>query len=199
MLGLRVRIAELASYQPGVPTGDSGARNSSADLQTIVDDEPQNIALDQADAISSSSTLPDLFLLPQPAIHDQLSGQERGPLGSVGVIGSLLEGADPPFGRLSQVSSAANNPSLPQDDTYSEGQTLADSSKLLLPSAQSSQEKVMCSWPGCSRLIKKENRTRHVNEMHWRKVKAVCAGCGKEFARPYMKRDHIRRAKCKSS
>ncbi|KAG0701424.1 hypothetical protein DFH29DRAFT_927219 [Suillus ampliporus] len=87
---------------------------------------------------------------------------------------------------------------LPHHDLYSEGQTLSDSSArrdepLPLPIEQGSQDKdkVKCTWPGCSRPVNKDNLTRHVNEMHRRRVKAVCAGCGKGFARPYMMKNHI--------
>ncbi|KAG2743312.1 hypothetical protein P692DRAFT_20838969 [Suillus brevipes Sb2] len=45
------------------------------------------------------------------------------------------------------------------------------------------------------RAVKKDNLTRHVNEMHRRKVKAVCTGCRKGFARPYVLKAHIYRAK----
>ncbi|KAG1728717.1 uncharacterized protein EDB91DRAFT_1313361 [Suillus paluster] len=190
MLELQARIAELTSCQSGVAVGDSGVCNDSANMQIIFDDEPQTIALDQLNAVSPLSTLLDLFLLSQPALHGQFMEQEYGPLGSVGVTGSLSEHANPPVGQLPQdmvlhgISSSVGGeqPFLPQHDTYSEGQTLFDSSEPLLPNAQGSQDKVKCTWPGCSRFVKKENRTRHVNEMHRRKVKAVCAGCGKGFA-----------------
>ncbi|KAG1719587.1 uncharacterized protein EDB91DRAFT_1089244 [Suillus paluster] len=163
--------------------------------------------LDQLNAVSLLPTLLDLFLLSQPALHDQFMEQEYSPLGSVRVTGSLSEHADPPVGQLPQdvvlygTSSfvSGEQPSLPQQDMYSEGQTLFNSSEPLLPNAQGSQDKVQCAWPGCSRLVKKENHTRHMNEMRLWKVKAVCAGCGKGFAHPYMKKDHICWAEIRSS
>ncbi|KAG1756302.1 uncharacterized protein EDB91DRAFT_1091809 [Suillus paluster] len=89
---------------------------------------------------------------------------------------------------------------LPQHGTYFEGQTLPDSSvrrdQLPLPKVQGSQDKVKCTWPGCLRVFKKDNHTRHVNDTHLRKVKAVCVGCGKKFTRSYMKRDHVCRVRC---
>ncbi|KAG2112746.1 hypothetical protein BD769DRAFT_1391865 [Suillus cothurnatus] len=68
-------------------------------------------------------------------------------------------------------------PFLPQHHTYSEG--------------KGSQDRVKCIWPGCSKFVRKENHTRHVNETHLRKIKTLCTGCGKEFTRSYMKKDHI--------
>ncbi|KAG0705153.1 hypothetical protein DFH29DRAFT_302572 [Suillus ampliporus] len=148
-----------------------------------------------------------------PSCHSQNSDQEYGPLESVGVTGSLPEGTDHPIGQISQDTGLwlcgasgfvgyelGAQPFLPHHSTYSEGQTLSDSSvrhdqEILLPNVQGSQDKVTCIWPGCSRVIKKDNRTRHVNETHLRKVKAVCVGCGKGFARSYMKKDHVCRVR----
>ncbi|KAG1884614.1 hypothetical protein F4604DRAFT_1676734 [Suillus subluteus] len=45
--------------------------------------------------------------------------------------------------------------------------------------------------PGCRRFLKKENLTRHINEVHKRKIKARCDHCGREFTRPYLKKEHI--------
>ncbi|KAG0701418.1 hypothetical protein DFH29DRAFT_1000277 [Suillus ampliporus] len=212
ILEIRTRITGLlASCQPEVAVGDL-VWNNSVNLQVIVDEGPQAIApvaCDERDAISLSLTLPEHFLLPQPPVlHGQLSDQEYRPLESVGVTGSLSEGADPLIGQVSQEilhcgSSSfvgyqlGAHPFLPQH-TFSEGQTSSDSSvrhnqQLPLPVVRGSQEKVKCIWPGCSKFVTKDSRTRHVNETHLRKVKAACAGCGKGFARPYMK-DHICRA-----
>ncbi|KAG2743310.1 hypothetical protein P692DRAFT_20747927, partial [Suillus brevipes Sb2] len=83
----------------------------------------------------------------------------------------------------------------PQHGTYSEGETFPGASSRLkqqlpLPIEQGSQDEVQCTWPGCSKLVKKASRTRHVNETHLRMVKTVCASCGKGFARSYMKKYH---------
>ncbi|OAX34268.1 hypothetical protein K503DRAFT_774724, partial [Rhizopogon vinicolor AM-OR11-026] len=59
-----------------------------------------------------------------------------------------------------------------------------------VPIAQGGQEKVKCAWPGCSRFMTKDSFTRHVNETHLRKVKAVCARCERGFPRTYMKTNH---------
>jgi hypothetical protein len=66
------------------------------------------------------------------------------------------------------------------------------------PVAQSSQvkDKVKCTWNGCSALVNKDNLTRHVKEVHERKIKAVCVGCGREFKRPYQMHEHIIQYRC---
>lgn len=87
-------------------------------------------------------------------------------------------------------------PFVPQDSIYSEGKTSSGllsrlSQRLPPPVMQDSQDKVKCTWPGCLKFVRKDSRTRHVNEIHLRKVKTVCAGCGKGFPRSYMKKYHI--------
>ncbi|KAG2053280.1 hypothetical protein BDR06DRAFT_483706 [Suillus hirtellus] len=84
---------------------------------------------------------------------------------------------------------------VPQHSTYSEEQTLSSSSAEH-DEQPSVQEKVQCTRPGCSSVVSKSNLTRHVNEVHERKVKARCASCLKGFARQYMVYDHILRGKC---
>ncbi|KAG2129863.1 uncharacterized protein EDB93DRAFT_104976 [Suillus bovinus] len=86
--------------------------------------------------------------------------------------------------------------SLPEDDTRSEGQTLSGPSvrlhqQLYLPVVRDGEDKVKCMWSGCSSVINKDGYTRHVNEVHKRRFKAVCTTCGKAFLRPYMKKTHI--------
>ncbi|KAG2126518.1 hypothetical protein DEU56DRAFT_822267 [Suillus clintonianus] len=182
-------------------------------LREIVVDEPQAIVavvLDRFNAMLPLLSTPlDLLPLPQPpALHGRLSDEECGPSESAGGIGLLPEATYPPAhyncspdlllcgtsGFVSQELGA--QPFLPHHGTYSEGQTLSGPSSrrdqlFPLPIAQGSQDQVKCTWPGCLRFVKKDSRTRHVNETHLRKVKAVCASCGKGFARLYMKKDHI--------
>jgi hypothetical protein len=62
---------------------------------------------------------------------------------------------------------------------------------------QGHRKRVMCTWPGCGKILKKENLTRHTNEVHKRKIKAHCNHCGREFTRPYLKKEHVRQAKCR--
>ncbi|KAG0701093.1 hypothetical protein DFH29DRAFT_585166 [Suillus ampliporus] len=208
MLELRTRITELASWQSGVAVVDSGTWNSSGDLQTFVDDEHN--------AIPPLLTPPDLSRLPEPlGCYGQPSDLEYGPLEYLGVNITLPEGVDSLVDQLHQdlllrgTSGFASNepgvqPFQPQYSTSSEGQTLSDSSvrrdqKLPLPTVQGRQEKVRCTQPGCSRVVRKDGLTRHVNQTHLRKVKSVCASCGKGFTRRYMERDHICRAERRSS
>jgi hypothetical protein len=85
-------------------------------------------------------------------------------------------------------------PSAPQHDMCPEWQTLFGSSishqESRVPVAQGDQEYAKCTSSGCSRVVKKGSYTRHVNETHLRKVKAVCARCGRAFLRTYMKKSH---------
>ncbi|KAG1878910.1 hypothetical protein F4604DRAFT_1754840 [Suillus subluteus] len=215
-LEIRARIAEiLANSQSEVAMGNVGTWDGSVDL--IFGDEPPTItpvALNERDANSLSLTPPNLSLLSQPLVfqhlHSQPSAYECESLlqPSVGVISSLQEGTDTPIHRFSQeplVPGASGSVSyelgtqpfqkfLPEDDTCSEEQTLSDPSvrhHLYLPVVQDDEDKVKCMWSGCSSVIRKDNYTRHVNEVHRRQFKAVCAICGKEFLRPYMKKTHI--------
>jgi len=52
------------------------------------------------------------------------------------------------------------------------------------------QKKVSCTFPGCSKMMKKDGLTRHLSEVHFRVVKGVCTRCGKTFPRPYLRRNH---------
>ncbi|KAG1805793.1 uncharacterized protein BJ212DRAFT_1390355 [Suillus subaureus] len=93
---------------------------------------------------------------------------------------------------------------LPQNGTRPDGQISSGSSTRLdeqqpLTIVQGVQEKVKCTWSGCSRVVKKDNLTRHVNEMHRRKIKAICNGCGNGFTRPYMMKGHSCRMKRRDS
>ncbi|OAX39867.1 hypothetical protein K503DRAFT_865098 [Rhizopogon vinicolor AM-OR11-026] len=72
--------------------------------------------------------------------------------------------------------------------TYCEMQTLYRQPRPRF--TQSCKKKVQCTWPGCSKTIRKDGRIRHVNEIHLRAVKGVCARCGREFQRTYLKRKH---------
>ncbi|KAG2111756.1 hypothetical protein DEU56DRAFT_211646 [Suillus clintonianus] len=209
---IRTHITELlASVQSEVTMPESGIPDNSAYPQSVVGDEPQTIAsfaLDELNDISPLLTSLGLPLLPKSlAFHGQLSDQWYGPFNSVGDMGSLPEDADPPFGQRSQdrdtagfISHQFGAQSFPhQHDIYPEGQTFPGSSsihdqQLPLPIVQVSH-KVKCTWPGCTRFLQKDSLTRHVNETHRRKVKAVCADCGRKFTRRYLKTAHICRAK----
>ncbi|KAG2096353.1 uncharacterized protein F5147DRAFT_763570 [Suillus discolor] len=209
-LEIRTRITELlVTGQSEITTveGD-GTLDSSVDFQAIVSGEPQTVvplAFDELNAVSPSLTPPELSVSAEPlAFQGQFSDLKYGPL-EFGII-TLAEGLS--IGTIPQdvllngtpgvISYGLGVPGfLSQYDTDSDRKTLSESSTsrdLRLPIAQGSQHKVNCIWPGCSRAIKKDNLTRHVNEVHRRKVKAVCVDCGRKFARPYMLRDHICRA-----
>lgn len=218
ILEIRTCIAEiLAKSQSEVATGNSGAWGRSNDLS--FGDEPLNIASvahNELDANSFLSTPPNLghSLLPQPLLflNGQPSTQEYGSLAppSVGVGNTLPKGTDPTVYQVSQrslLTGASGSIScelgtqpfqkfLPEDDTCSEEQTLSGPSvghyhRQYLPIVRDGEDKVKCMWPGCSGVIRKDSYTRHVNEVHKRLIKAICATCGKKFLRPYMKKTHI--------
>lgn len=79
--------------------------------------------------------------------------------------------------------------------TYAEGQAFSGPStshhqEPHLHVTRGSQEKVKCGWTGCSSVIKKDSLTRHVTEIHLRKVKHTCDRCGRAFMRTYDKKNH---------
>jgi uncharacterized C2H2 Zn-finger protein len=110
------------------------------------------------------------------------------------IIGPLLTGAS---GSVSyELGTQPFQKFLPEDDTHSEEQTLSGPSvghyhRQYLPIVRDGEDKVKCMWSGCSGVIRKDSYTRHVNEIHKRLIKAICATCGKKFLRPYMKKTHI--------
>ena len=103
------------------------------------------------------------------------------------------------FGTSSSSSHKLNvqpfDESPPQHTTCPEEQTLPGPSathyqESHVPPAQASQEKVRCTWLGCTSVVHKNNYARHLNESHLRRVKAICHRCGRTFPRTYMKRNH---------
>ncbi|KAG2066355.1 hypothetical protein BDR04DRAFT_1106777 [Suillus decipiens] len=198
----------LVTCQSEIATKDEGTVDISVNFHTIVDDERQTIIplwLDEVNAISPSLALPELSMSEEPLAFQGLSDLERSPLG---FTSSLPEGVGrvQPALLLSDASGFISYKLgvpdfLPENDVYSnsDGKTLPESSarhdQPHFSITQGSQEKVKCTWPGCSRAVKKDNLTRHVNEMHHRKVKAICTGCRKGFVRPYMLKGHVCQAK----
>ncbi|KAG1835337.1 hypothetical protein DFJ58DRAFT_847460 [Suillus subalutaceus] len=120
------------------------------------------------------------------------------------------EGADPHLGQFIQdvslrgTSDSVYEPAAQpfQGINYEEHVPLNSSARpneeLSVPVVQASQvkDKVKCTWYGCSTFVNKDNLTRHVKEVHEGKIKAVCAGCGREFKRPYQMNAHILQSKC---
>ncbi|KAJ8593872.1 hypothetical protein M405DRAFT_810100 [Rhizopogon salebrosus TDB-379] len=73
--------------------------------------------------------------------------------------------------QLDFTSELGAGPSSSQYGTCSEGQTLSGTStsfhqELREPVVQCDQEKVKCTWSGCSSVVMKNGYTRHVNETH---------------------------------
>jgi len=80
------------------------------------------------------------------------------------------------------------SPFILQNRTCSDGQTFY---RQLCPGiVKAGQKKVQCTWAGCSKVLRKDGLTRHLNEAHLRVVKGVCTRCGQVFKRPYLKRGH---------
>jgi hypothetical protein len=100
------------------------------------------------------------------------------------------------FGSVSyELGAQSFHSSAPQQVTCPEGQTLSNPTMTTTqeshpPIGQGVQEKVKCTWAGCSSVVRKDSYTRHVRETHRREAKAVCAHCEKAFPRTYMKRNH---------
>ncbi|KAG2041292.1 hypothetical protein BDR03DRAFT_946125 [Suillus americanus] len=176
----------------------------------LVHDDPQitmPLAFDELNAVLPLLTPPEPPVLAEPlAFEGQLSDLEYGPLGFTSTLPEAMS-----IGDLSQdllpgtVSYGLGVPGLqPQYDKYSDGKTLSESSarrdqQPCLPIAQDGRDKVMCTWPDCSRVVQKKGLARHVNEMHRRVVKAVCYRCGNGFTRQYMLKSHLCRAKYRKS
>jgi hypothetical protein len=72
----------------------------------------------------------------------------------------------------------------PQNDRCSEVQTLYQQPRSRPGVVQSDRKKVRCTWPGYSRLVRMDGRTRHVNETHLR------VATGKAFQRTYLETKH---------
>ncbi|KIK43793.1 hypothetical protein CY34DRAFT_11482 [Suillus luteus UH-Slu-Lm8-n1] len=139
-----------------------------------------------------------------------LEGQTWPALFDPRVTETLPEEADPHLGQQPQELFPYDNESasyvpgahgiLPQHSSSSEEQTLLGQRHHLSlppPMVQGHQNRVMCTQPGCGVILNKENLTRHNNEVHERKIRARCDRCGREFTRPYLKREHVRQARCR--
>ncbi|KAG0701425.1 hypothetical protein DFH29DRAFT_927224 [Suillus ampliporus] len=131
ILEIRIRITELvASCQSEVAVGNSGAWDDTVDLQAIINDGPQTI-------------VPESL-----AFYDHLLDPEY-PLESVGISGTLPEGADPLIDPLLCDTSGHG--------TYSERQTLSDFSlrrnqQRPLPIVQRSKDTVKCTQPNANMI-----------------------------------------------
>ncbi|KAG1818016.1 uncharacterized protein BJ212DRAFT_1479839 [Suillus subaureus] len=154
-------------------------------LHVVFSNESQAIADNDLDTISPLSALP----------------QEYGPLSqeSVGVVNATT---DPPVEQLSpdqMFASSVSHVAPPFQSSVNghvtEGQATSGSSAkryphLCLPIMLGGQEKVECTWPGCASILKKDSHTRHVDNIHLRKIKAICTRCGRGFTRTYAKTKH---------
>ncbi|KAG2139083.1 uncharacterized protein EDB93DRAFT_1106192 [Suillus bovinus] len=207
VLEIRARITGLLlTCQTEIVMGGGGILDNSMDFQAIVENEPQTIlqtAQDELHAVSPSLIPPVLPIsAEQSAFQNQPLNLEYGPLG-FSAPPDLPDDNVPQDLLLSGTSGVVVSHGLDAPGFLprsSNAKTLSKSSgshdqQKPLSIAKGSQDRVICTWLGCSRAVNQDNLTRHVNEVHWRKVKAACAHCGKGFARPYMLRDHICRGK----
>ncbi|KAG2066376.1 hypothetical protein BDR04DRAFT_1169953 [Suillus decipiens] len=174
------RITELlVEYQSEITVENEGTMDSGVDFHTLGDDEHQAImplVLNDVNTIPPSLAPPEISVLAKSlAFRNQFLDLEHNPLWFTSSLQEDLL-------LLSETSGFVSNELgvpefLPRDDTYSK-EMLPDSSarhdQPHLAIVQGGQDKVRCTWPGCSRSVKKNNLTRHVNEMHRRRVKAVC-------------------------
>ncbi|KAJ8580129.1 hypothetical protein M405DRAFT_834856 [Rhizopogon salebrosus TDB-379] len=172
---IRVCITEmLASCQSEATMMNEDTRDSSTDLRGI-------LAFQHLQGQSSDQAYDALF-------------QES--------VNTLSERADLPFRQpppdlsISHASHfVATQPFLfvPEIGTCSDAQPLSGGrhQQLRLPTVQGGEEKVRCTWLGCSRVVKRDSHARHVDECHLRKVRDVCTGCGRGFSRMYMKKNHL--------
>ncbi|KAG2139081.1 uncharacterized protein EDB93DRAFT_1164035 [Suillus bovinus] len=211
VLEIRAQITGLLrTCQSEITMGDEGMLDSSMGLQAIVENEPQTIvpiAQDGLHAVSPSLITPVLPIsAEQSAFQNQPLNLEYGPSG-FNTLPDLPDDNVPQDLLLSGTSGVVVSHGLDAPGFLpwsSDAKTLSKSSgshdqQEPLSISKGSQNRVICTWPGCSRAVNQDNLTRHVNEVHWRKVKAACAHCGKGFARPYMLRDHICQGKCRKS
>jgi hypothetical protein len=76
----------------------------------------------------------------------------------------------------------------PQSYMYSEEQTFYQQLRPEPGFVQVGQKKVQCTL--CSKVVRRDGYTRHVNETHLRAVKGVCTRCRKTFQRKYLKTKH---------
>lgn len=105
---------------------------------------------------------------------------------SVGVVNATV---DPPVEQLSpdlMFASSVSHIAPPFQSSVNghvaerqptSGSSAKRYSHLCLPIMLRGKEKVKCTWPGCSSILKKDNHTRHVDNIHLCKVKAICTRC----------------------
>ncbi|KAG1737852.1 uncharacterized protein EDB91DRAFT_471420 [Suillus paluster] len=226
---IRTRIAEILASRQSEDARNVGAWDSSLNLQAVFGDERHAIApvaLNECDVLPVLSTAPNLSVATHPfrLLQGQRStDQKYGPLSqeSVGSTSTLPGTVDHSIAQISpdpllsgnsgsvnyQLGAQSFHNFVSQDDTCPKWQTLSGQStrryqQLCFPVVQDGEEKAKCTWPGCASVVKKDNYTRHMKEIHLRQSRTVCASCGKDFQRPYMKKKHIcsgRHSKRKSS
>ncbi|KAG1763383.1 hypothetical protein EDD22DRAFT_887308 [Suillus occidentalis] len=192
MLEFRARITELLrNREPEVTAGDQGEwvpQDGTVGLQAVINDEQLT------------------FVNEPPPFYGRLLDIEFNQTEPIEVTSTLQESADlvsqPSqdlfrYGTSSYEAPAGDFPS--HHDTFPERLDASNSSanldeQLPLTIVQVIRERVQCNWPGCSRIVNKDNLTRHINEMHRRRIRVICNRCGKGYTRRYMMTSHNCRA-----
>ncbi|KAG2053260.1 hypothetical protein BDR06DRAFT_956834 [Suillus hirtellus] len=174
--------------------------------------------LDSLNAIPPSVPLHDRCFMSQPASHETLFGvlgtmaegtgspegllphSDRSVAGYVRPQRSMYPEGFPTFcdPRVMQLSSENVDARLDLSLCSTSNSIYKPAAQLFVPVVQVSQvkDKVKCTKDGCSTLVNKDNLTRHIDEVHEGKIKAVCAGCGQGFKRPNLMKEHILRTGC---
>lgn len=67
---------------------------------------------------------------------------------------------------------------------------LDEQSSALVAQASQVKDKVKCTRYGCSAFVNKDSLARHLKEVHEKKIKVICAGCGRGFKRQYQMNEH---------
>ncbi|KAG1897357.1 uncharacterized protein F5891DRAFT_1192073 [Suillus fuscotomentosus] len=113
---------------------------------------------------------------------------------------SMYSEGFPTFGdpRVAKSSSESVDARLDSSPRGTSDSVYKPAARLFAPVVQASQakDKVKCTRDGCSTLVNKDNLTRHINEVHEGKIKAVCPGCRQGFKRPNLMKEHILRTGC---
>ncbi|KAG1815817.1 hypothetical protein EV424DRAFT_1627772 [Suillus variegatus] len=176
------------------------------DCDSIVDSKA---GLNSLNAIPSSISSHDPYLVQQPAPHEVSYGVTG--LVPEGTEGLLLNGTR---GFANNVTHQGFPASYYMDvtESSSEGADLLDvddtSDPVCEPAGQPTAQqlgsvaqisqakvkvkcpKVKCPWDKCPKFINKNDLTRHINEVHEKKIVAVCPRCKREFTRTNVMTHH---------
>ncbi|OAX39865.1 hypothetical protein K503DRAFT_865095 [Rhizopogon vinicolor AM-OR11-026] len=170
-------LAEILVARRSGVTMDEGQYGSSVNFQATSGDEHADTSMSQQS------------MLQHIQLEGQVAEQSYGPFlplqGSGGISHPPLDAAPVPgiFGDADYGCSAV----VTQNGTSSE-QTLYQQPHPGV--VQAGQKEVHCTFNGCTKVIRKDGLTRHVNETHLKVAKGYCTHCARPFKRLYLKRKH---------